>query len=164
MTDTPEIKELIPFETFAAGQVQSFGAYAVTEEEVIEFAQKYDPQFFHLDHEAAKGSLFGGLCASGWHTCAMTMAMMVENMKIRGRSLGSPGIDSLKWLRPVYPGDVLSVHMEVLETVPSKSRPTIGFVVSRVTVSNQQNTPVMEFVSKGIFPRNQGSGAVKTGA
>ncbi len=162
MTDIPEMAELIPFETFSVGQVQSFGAYAVTEEEIVEFAQKYDPQFFHLDHEAAKSSLFGGLCASGWHTCAMTMAMLVENMKTRGRSLGSPGIDSLKWLRPVYPGDVLSVHMEVLDTVASKSRPNIGFVVSQVTVSNQQNTPVMEFVSKGIFPRNQDGDAAKT--
>ena len=147
-------QKYIPFENFKIGQTQNFGAYEVTEEEIIEFAAKYDPQFFHLDHEAAKQSLFGGLCASGWHTCAMTMAMMVANMDKNGRSLGSPGIDSLRWLRPVYPGDVLSVQMEVLDTIPSRSRPNIGVVVSKVSVSNQNGIVVMEFVSKGIFSRS----------
>lgn len=151
---TSDSLNFIPFEAFEVGQVQEFGAYEVTEQEVIDFARKYDPQFFHLDAEAAKKSLFGGLCASGWHTCAMTMAMMVENMDKTGRSLGSPGIDELRWKRPVYPGDVLSVRMEVLELLPSKSKPEIGFVVSRTTVSNQDAVPVMEFISKGIFPRN----------
>jgi acyl dehydratase len=155
MTETDTNQGYIPFESFQVGQVQSFGAYQVTEAEIIEFAQKYDPQFFHLDHEAAKQSLFGGLCASGWHTCAMTMAMMVENLDTRGRSLGSPGVDNLRWLKPVYPGDTLSVRMEVLDLQPSQSRP-IGFVISRTTVSNQDGTPVMEFISKGIFPRGQG--------
>jgi len=153
MTDEP--LNLIPFESFKVGQVQEFGAYEVTEKEVVEFARKYDPQFFHLDPEAAKSSLFGGLCASGWHTCAMTMAMMVENMDKTGRSLGSPGIDELRWTRPVYPGDVLSVRMEVLELRPSKSKPGIGFVTSRTTVSNQDATRVMEFISTGIFPRKE---------
>ncbi|GHG85832.1 MaoC family dehydratase [Pseudodonghicola xiamenensis] len=152
MTETA--MDFIPFESFEIGQVQNFGAYAVTKEEIIEFASKYDAQFFHLDEEAAKQSLFGGLCASGWHTCAMTMAMMVENLDRTGRSLGSPGIDSLRWLKPVYPGEVLSVRMEVLELTPSKSRP-IGFVKSKVTVSNQDGVPVMEFISNGIFPRGE---------
>jgi acyl dehydratase len=155
MTETPNKLNYIPFEGFEIGQKQNFGAYKVTEEEVIEFATKYDPQFFHLDHEAAKDSLFGGLCASGWHTCAMTMSMMVANMDAKGRSLGSPGIDSLRWLRPVYPEDVLSVEMEVLDTTPSKSRPDIGVVLSKVSVSNQNGIVVMEFVSKGIFSRNE---------
>jgi len=153
MAEKDDALKLIPFESFEIGQVQTFGAYEVTEAEVIEFASKYDPQFFHLDAEAAKTSLFGGLCASGWHTCAMTMAMLVENMKGKGRSLGSPGIDKLKWLRPVYPGDILSVRMEVTGLHPSQSRPTIGIVTSTVTVSNQTPTPVMEFVSNGIFSR-----------
>jgi acyl dehydratase len=82
------------------------------------------------------------------------MSMMVANMAEHGTSLGSPGIDDLKWLKPVYPGDVLSVRMEVLETRPSKSRPNIGFVISKTTVSNQKDEKVMEFVSKGIFPRS----------
>ena len=83
----------------------------------------------------------------------MTMSMMVENMDLHGRSLGSPGIDSLRWLRPVYPGDVLSVEMEVLDTVPSKSRPNIGVVTNKVSVSNDKGVIVMEFISKGIFKR-----------
>ena len=153
MNDPKEHQNYIPFESFEVGQTQSFGAYLVTKEEIIDFASKYDPQYFHLDEETAGQSLFGGLCASGWHTCAMTMAMMVENMKKRGLSLGSPGIDKLRWIKPVYPGDVLGVEMEVIKTKPSKSRPNIGFVTSKVTVSNQQ-TPVMEFISVAIFPRS----------
>ena len=100
----------IPFENFKVGQKQNFGAYKVTEEEIIEFAGKYDPQFFHLDHEAAKQSLFGGLCASGWHTCAMTMAMMVAYMDTHGRSLGSPGIDNLPGLSGGFHGQLHRVQ------------------------------------------------------
>jgi len=155
MSKTPVELKYIPFESFEIGQKQSFGSYEVTEDEIIEFASKYDAQFFHLDHEAAKDSLFGGLCASGWHTCAMTMSMMVENMDLHGRSLGSPGIDSLRWLRPVYPGDILSVQMEVLDTVPSKRRPTIGVVTNKVSVSNHKGVVVMEFTSKGILRRGE---------
>ena len=153
MAEAASELKYIPFESFEIGQKQNFGTYEVTEEEIIEFATKYDAQFFHLDHEAAKASLFGGLCASGWHTCAMTMSMMVKNMDLHGRSLGSPGIDSLKWLRPVYPGDVLSVEMEILDTVPSKSRPNIGVVTNKVSVSNHKGVVVMEFTSKVIFKR-----------
>ena len=156
MSKTPVELKYIPFESFEIGQKQRFGIYEVTEDEIIEFASKYDAQFFHLDHEAAKDSLFGGLCASGWHTCAMTMSMMVENMDLHGRSLGSPGIDSLRWLRPVYPGDILSVQMEVLDTVPSKSRPNIGVVTNKVSVSNHKGVVVMEFTSKGIFKKGEG--------
>ena len=155
MLEATDKLKYIPFENFKIGQKQNFGAYEVTEEEIKEFASKYDPQFFHLDHAAAKQSLFGGLCASGWHTCAMTMSMMVTNMDANGRSLGSPGIDSLRWLRPVFPGDVLSVQMEVLDTIPSKSRPNIGVVVSKVSVSNHKEDVVMEFTSKGIFSRSE---------
>ena len=148
--------DLIPFEQFEIGQTKEFGQYEVTEAEVIEFAGKYDPQFFHLDPEAAKDSLFGALCASGWHTCAMTMAMMVENMDKTGRSLGGAGVDDLRWKRPVYPGDVLSVRTEVVGLHPSESRPEIGIVKTRINVLNQDGTVVMEFISNGIFPRKGG--------
>jgi len=150
--DLAEEMKLARFESFKAGSKSAFGRYEVTEEEVIEFASKYDAQFFHLDHEAAKKSLFGGLCASGWHTCGMTMSMLVENMKTTGGSLGSPGIDELRWWKPVYPGDVLSVETEVLECNRSKSRPEIGVVVYTVTVLNQNAERVMSFLSKGIYP------------
>ncbi|MEQ9696048.1 MaoC family dehydratase [Shimia sp. SDUM112013] len=157
MQAPPDPSDFIPFESFEIGQVQKFGAYEVTKEEIIEFASKYDAQFFHLDEEAAKHSLFGGLCASGWHTCAMTMAMMVEHMDDRGGGLGSPGLDELRWLKPVFPGDVLSVEMEVLDLIPSKSKP-IGFVVNRTTTFNDKGEPVMTFVSKIMFPRGTSDG------
>ena len=155
MMQSPDDIPFIPFESFEVGQSRRFGAYKVTREEIIDFASKYDAQFFHLDDEMAKASLFGGLCASGWHTCAMTMAMMVEDLKSRGRSLGSPGIDELRWIKPVYPGDTLSVELTVQAVKPSKSRPQIGIVTSLVTVSNHKGEPVMRFVSNGIFPRSQ---------
>lgn len=155
MTPTLTKDGFTRFESFEIGQVVTFGRYEVTKDEIIEFAQKYDPQFFHLDEEAAKDSLFGGLCASGWHTCAMTMAMLVEHIDTRGKSLGSPGVDALRWKKPVYPGDVLSVRMEVIDLVTPKSRPEIGFVVSQTTVLRQDGTEVMEFISKGIYPRGK---------
>ncbi|MBK0327779.1 MaoC family dehydratase [Rhodobacteraceae bacterium F11138] len=153
MTTADTRQNFIPFESFKVGQARSFGAYEVTEKEVIEFARKYDPQFFHLDPEAAKDSLFGGLCASGWHTCAMTMSMMVEDMDKHGRGLGSPGLEQLRWRRPVYPGDVLSVHLEVLDLQDMPKRPDTGVVVSKISVSNQDDIVVMEFTSKAIFLR-----------
>lgn len=154
MTIISEEVNFIPFESFKVGQKQNFGAYKVTKNEIIEFAKKYDPQFFHLDEEAAKSSLFGGLCASGWHTCAMTMSMMVKQMNMHGRSLGSPGIDNLRWLLPVCPGDTLSVEMEVTDTKPSNSRPEIGVVTSLVSVKNDKNNNVMQFICKVIFSRS----------
>ncbi len=143
----------VAFETMEVGQVRSFGAYEVSEQEIIEFAEKYDPQPFHLDHEAGEASLFGGLCASGWHTCAMTMSLLVADLKERGSSLGSPGLERLSWLKPVYPGDVLSVRLEVLQTKLSTSRPDVGFVTAKTTVLNQHGEEVMEFISTGMFPR-----------
>ena len=153
MQNLPDDIPFIPFESFEVGQIRTFGAYRVTKEEVVEFAGKYDPQFFHLDEELAKSSLFGGLCASGWHICAMTMAMMVEDMNVRGRGLGSPGVDELRWIKPVYPGETLSVEMKVTAVKASKSRPQIGIVTGLVTVKNQKDESVMTFISNGIFPR-----------
>ncbi|MCW9034706.1 MAG: MaoC family dehydratase [Rhodospirillales bacterium] len=141
------------FEDMKVGQINEYGAYKVTAEEIIEFASKYDPQPFHLDHEAAKHSLFGGLCASGWHTCAMTMSMMVADMMENGSSLGSPGVENLRWVKPVYPGDTLSVRMEILETRISESRPEIGIIKAKTTTLNQKGEVVQEFISRGMFPR-----------
>ena len=150
MSDRPPF---LPFESFEIGQVATFGRYEVTAEEVVDFASKYDPQFFHLDPEAARDSLFGGLCASGWHTCAMTMAMMVEHQKQVGTSLGSPGVDEVRWLTPVYPGDVLSVRAEVLDLKPSGRRPDIGVVFQRITTLRGDDTPVLSFIARGMFRR-----------
>ncbi|KQT31706.1 acyl dehydratase [Sphingomonas sp. Leaf412] len=140
------------FEDIAVGATSRFGAYEVTREEVIEFARKYDPQPFHLSDEAAAQTHFGRLSASGWHTCAMTMAMLVENLsKNRQAGLGSPGVDELRWQKPVYPGDVLSVETEVLEKRVSASRPEMGIYKSRIAVLNQDGDAVMTMVSNGLI-------------
>lgn len=140
------------FEDFEPGMEIVFGAYKVTKEEVIAFASKYDPQPFHLDEEAAKSSIFGGLCASGWHTCAMTMRMMVDHMKETGAmSLGSPGVDSIRWLKPVFPGDTLTVRSRVVETRRLRSRPRVGNIRSDYSVYNDKDELVMTFRSNGFF-------------
>lgn len=139
------------FEDIVVGGKASFGRYEVTREEVIAFAQRYDPQPFHLSDEAAATTHFGRLSASGWHTCAMTMAMVVENLKANQQAgLGSPGIDELRWLKPVYPGDTLRCENEVLDKRASESRPEMGIFHSRMTVFNQHDQPVMTFVSTGL--------------
>tara|TARA_R100001224_G_scaffold84818_1_gene54121 strand:- start:2 stop:460 length:459 start_codon:yes stop_codon:yes gene_type:complete len=140
------------YEDLAIGQKQAFGRYEVTREEVIEFASKYDPQPFHLDDEAAAATHFGRLSASGWHTCAMTMAMLVENLKAnRQAGLGSPGIDQLRWKRPVFPGDTLRCESVVIEKRRSGSRPEMGIFKSSLTVFNQNDEPVLEMVSNGLI-------------
>ena len=143
---------MLYYEDIAVGTRSSFGNYKVTLEEVTEFARKYDPQPFHLDQEAAAQTHFGRISASGWHTCAMTMAMMVENMKTNTQAgLGSPGVDELRWIKPVYPGDTLRVETEVLEKRRSKSRPEMGIFKSRGTTFNQHDEPVLTMVSNGLI-------------
>ena len=140
------------YEDIAVGTKRSFGHYQVTREEVMEFASKYDPQPFHLDDEAAAQTHFGRLSASGWHTCAMTMAMMVENMRgEKSAGLGSPGVDNIRWKKPVYPGDTLRCESEVIEKRRSASRPEMGIFKSRMTVFNQHDEPVMEMQSNGLI-------------
>lgn len=145
------------WEDIEVGAVARFGRYAVTREEVIDFASKYDPQPFHLSDEAAAGTYFGRLSASGWHTGAMTMRMLVENLeKNRQAGLGSPGIENLRWLKPVYPGDTLRVETRVLEKTPSRSRPDMGSYKSEITVFNQDDEPVMSMTSTGLIRRRPG--------
>jgi acyl dehydratase len=149
------------YEDLVVGTRSSFGRYEVTREEVIAFAQKFDPQPFHLSDEAAAGTHFGRLSASGWHTCAMTMAMLVENLKAHKQAgLGSPGIDELKWLRPVYPGDVLRCESELLDKRVSAKRPEMGIFKTSLTVFNQHDEPVMSYRSNGLIrTRPQGEAA-----
>jgi acyl dehydratase len=140
------------FEDIVVGTKSAFGRYEVTRAEVIEFASKYDPQAFHLDDEAAAATHFGRLSASGWHTCAMTMAMLVENLKKTDQAgLGSPGLDELRWLKPVYPGDILRCETEVIEKRRSRSRPEMGSFRSKLTVFNQDDIAVMRFMSIGLI-------------
>lgn len=145
---------MLYWEDIEVGSRSSFGRYEVTREEVIEFASKYDPQPFHLSDEAAAQTYFGRLSASGWHTCAMLMRMLVEHMETQKQAgLGSPGVDELRWLKPVYPGDVLRAETEILDKTPSRSRPDMGSYRGRTTVFNQHDEPVMTLASVGLIRR-----------
>ena len=142
------------FEDLEPGSTASFGRYEVTSEEVIEFATKYDPQPFHLSDEAAAQTHFGRISASGWHTCAMVMRMMVDNITERRQAgLGSPGLDELRWLRPVYPGDTLRVETTLIDKTPSRSRPEMGSFRSEVKVFNQDVVLVCTMKSIGLIRR-----------
>ncbi|MBX7493026.1 MaoC family dehydratase [Qipengyuania sp. 1NDW9] len=140
------------YEDIEVGTKNAFGRYEVTREEVMDFASKYDPQPFHLDDEAAAQTHFGRLSASGWHTCSMTMAMMVENMKDeKSAGLGSPGVDQIRWKKPVYPGDTLRCETEIIEKRRSASRPEMGIFKSRIRTYNQDDVVVLEMVSNGLI-------------
>ncbi|PKP82023.1 MAG: dehydratase [Alphaproteobacteria bacterium HGW-Alphaproteobacteria-18] len=142
------------YEDLVIGTVtRSSRSYQVTREEVIDFASKYDPQPFHLDDEAAAKTHFGRLSASGWHTGAMAMRMMVDTWKDMEPTagLGSPGIDELRWVKPVYPGDELTVEMELISKRRMKSRRDMGLSKSRQTVLNQHGETVMTMVSNGLI-------------
>ena len=142
-------------EDFPAGRVLEFGGYTVRREDVLRFAAEFDPQPFHLDEAAAERSLFEGLSASGWHTCAIVMRMNCDAWLLDSTSLGSPGIENLKWTAPVRPGDTLHVRLTVLEARPMRSRPHVGLVRSRWDVFNQRAEPVMEMEGWGMFGRRQ---------
>ena len=143
---------MIHYEDLEVGTTSKFGHYDVTREEVMEFARKYDPQPFHLDDEEAAQTHFGRLSASGWHTCAMMMAMLVENMKTtRQAGLGSPGMDNLRWVKPVYPGDTLRIETTIIEKRRSKNRPDMGLFKSDLVIFNQNDEPVMTLLSNGLI-------------
>ncbi len=141
------------FEDFPIGQVLSIGSRDVTEEAVLDFARQWDPQPFHVDKEKAKASIYGGLIASGWHTCAMAMRMMCDSYLLEAASLGSPGIDELRWLKPVRPGDTIRGEREVVEAKPSKSKPDRGVLVFLWRVYNQHDELVMTMKGMGMFLR-----------
>jgi acyl dehydratase len=139
------------FEDLSVGDVETFGSYDVTEAELLEFAERYDPQPFHVDPEAAESSIFGGLITSGWHTCAMTMRMLVDNHFTDSAGMGAKGVRELRWRRPVRPGDTLSVRSEVLET--EAESPERGVVVSRTETLNQDGEVVQTMVSEVMYAR-----------
>ena len=151
------------FEDLEIGAETHFGSYEVTREEVLDFARKYDPQPFHLSDEEAAKTHFGRIAASGWHTCAMTMAVIARHV-VDGEQegLGSPGVDELRWLKPVYPGDTLHVTGKLIEKTPSRSKPEIGSFRTETTVTNQDGVPVMRFTSIVLIrrrPAEETSGA-----
>jgi acyl dehydratase len=140
-------------EDFAVGQVIEFPPRTVSEDEIIAFARDYDPQPFHLDKEAARQSLFGGLCASGWHTAGLMMRMLVDNMIGKYASMGSPGVDQLRWVKPVFPGDTPHLRGEVVEVKPSRSKPDRGVITSRYEMKNQKGETVLTMQAKGMYAR-----------
>ena len=141
------------FEDYAPGAVFEYGEIPVDEAEIVEFARRFDPQYIHIDRERAVRGPFGGLIASGWHTAAMMMRLIVDNFLPKHASLGSPGIDELRWLQPVRPGDVLRIRVTVLEANPSRSRPDRGMVRTLVEVLNQQGEAVMTLKPMNIIRR-----------
>ncbi|TMI02170.1 MAG: MaoC family dehydratase [Betaproteobacteria bacterium] len=142
-------------EDFAAGQVYGSGRITVGKERIKAFAAEFDPQPFHLDEDAARRTIFGGLAASGWHTAALTMRLLVQSeLKPAGGIVGA-GFDEFRWPLPVRPGDELSVESEVLEVRPSKSRPNQGVIKVRTTTRNQKGEAVQVFVGNLIVPRRQ---------
>lgn len=141
------------FEDFEVGQTVAAGTRTVTEEEILDFASKFDPQPFHVDHDAAAKSIYGGVIASGWHTCAMMMRVMVDNFLSQAASMGSPGVDEVRWLKPVRPGDTLTITNRVLETRPSTSKPDRGVVVTQWEAKNQHGDLVATVKGMGMFAR-----------
>jgi acyl dehydratase len=141
------------FEDFRVGETDELGGHTLSEGEIVAFARKYDPQPFHVDPEAARATIFGGLIASGWHTCAILMRLSVEAARReQAAATGSPGVDSCRWLKPVRPGDTLSARTEVLEVWPSRSKP-LGFVRRRLEMLNQHGQVVLSLVGISMYRR-----------
>lgn len=131
------------FEDFRPGEVIEFGDYLVTEEEIVEFARRYDPQPFHVDRKAAAESIYGGLIASGWMTGSIMMRLLVDHFIAPTSSMGSPGVDEVRWSRPVRPGDRLHVRVTIVDTKRSQSKPDRGIVQVQQEMINQQGDTVM---------------------
>jgi acyl dehydratase len=141
------------FEDFAVGDVMELGSVSVSEEEIVDFASRYDPQPFHVDREAAKASPFGGLIASGWHTTALFMGLYVRAVLLDSASLGSSGVEEIRWTAPVRPGDTLTGRTTVTETRASSTNPGRGTVFTTNEVLNQDGTVVMTLRARGFFAR-----------
>lgn len=141
------------FEDFAIGHCFELGSVSVTESDILDFAQSFDPQPFHVDHAAAAESIFGGIIASGWHTCSMMMRLAVDGYLHRSASLGSPGVDEVRWLKPVRAGDVLTMRSTVQEAVASVSRPDRGVVYALWEAFNQHGELVTTIKGRGMMLR-----------
>ena len=141
------------FEDFLPGAVIIHGPRTITRQEIIAFAAEFDPQPMHLDEEAAKKTMLGGLSASGWHTCSIMMRLIYDGLLVNAASMGAPSVDELKWLKPVRPGDSLSLRLTVLNKRAPKSRPDLGFVFVRCELVNQHGEAVLEASYPGMFAK-----------
>jgi acyl dehydratase len=141
------------FEDFFAGQEIDLGTRTVSEDEIIAFASQFDPQPFHIDREAAAQSIYGGVIASGWHTCSMMMRMVVDGLMAKSSSMGSPGLDGVRWLAPVRAGDTLNVRYQTTQVKASNSKPDRGVVWSKWVAINQHGETVCTVEGMGMFAR-----------
>jgi len=141
------------FEDFKPGDVIELGSRTISKESILAFAREFDPQPFHTDEEAAKRSIYGGLLASGWHTGSLLMRILNDGLLKDTASLGSPGVDELRWLKPVRPGDVLSARMTVLESIPSRSKPGRGLIRSLMELRNQHGEVVVSVRGLSLLGR-----------
>ncbi|MFZ1881024.1 MAG: MaoC family dehydratase [Gaiellaceae bacterium] len=141
------------FEDFSVGDATEVGPVTVSEAEIVDFAERFDPQPFHIDAEAAKASPFGGLIASGWHTTALFMGMFVRAVLLDSASLGSPGVEEIRWTAPVRPGDTLHGRSTVTDVQPSATNPRRGTVFTTNEVWNQDDTLVLTLKARGFFAR-----------
>ena len=143
----------IYYEDIKIGSKVYLGPISVKKPDIISFAKCFDPQYFHLDEEKAKTSILKGLCASGWHTCALFMRMLYDGFLKNAKSQGSPGVDYIRWIQPVRPNDVLNAIGIVREKIPSKNKPNIGIIKTQYEVFNQTNQIVMTLIAVGIFEK-----------
>lgn len=141
------------FEDFSPGWTAEYGPRRVTREEIIGFASQFDPQPMHLDEEAARHTMIGGLCASGWHTCCIMMRIVADGYLLNSSSMGAPGVEEIRWLVPVRPGDRLRVRTTVLEKREPKSRPDFGFVRTKFEVLNASDACVMRSITSLMMGR-----------
>ena len=141
------------WEDLVQGSVRELGSVTPTAQEIIEFARQFDPQPFHVDEAAGSNSIYGALCASGWHTCSMAMRLTVENFLNEAASLGSPGLENLRWLKPVFPGDTLSLRQTITQSRPLRKRPDAGLVRSVWEMYNQHGDKVLQMEGYGMFGR-----------
>ena len=141
------------WEDLEPGKVRDLGTVSISAEEIKDFAGKFDPQPFHLDEAAGRNSLFGNLCASGWHTASLAMKLTVDNFLSEAASLGSPGVENLRWLKPVYPGDTLRLEQTFVESRPLRSRADTGLVRSVWKMFNQDGEQVLHMEGYGMFRR-----------
>ena len=141
------------WEDLQPGTTRDLGTVTITADEIREFAEKFDPQPFHLDEAAGRRSIFGNLCASGWHTSALAMKLTVENFLVEAASMGSPGVENLRWLKPVYPGDTLRLQYTVMEARPLRTRADTGLVRAAWDMFNQNSEKVLYMEGYGMFRR-----------
>ncbi len=158
-SNPPSPASKLYWEDFTPGRVMEYGPRRVTREEILHFAAEFDPQPFHIDDTAARASMLGGLCASGWHSCCILMRMSADGFVLNSSSMGAPGIDEVLWLAPIRPGDDLTLRATVLSTRASGSRPELGFVNILLELYNASGKPVMALKAPLMFGRRTAGGA-----